>query len=209
MGKGTQQELSEVQVTALFFDLSVPDVRSIHQETVIIMGLQQVSESPSILSNGSSPLFGAKFFRLFQSQAKPVGGVGSYGNGVLPVCDLAAELPKLGLFPFDHRAPTAQGVQPGVVGRVKAKVVVVLLCRLGRPGHIIDNACNELAENGLTGNRRRLTRFCLCHRSGGRRHQVGKFCQPVGVISDKDWRPDRHCAPVPLGNTRQETLAHR
>ena len=74
------------------------------------MGLQQVSEMPPTLPNeGSLLLFGAILFRLFQSQAKPVRGVGGYGDRALPFGDLTAELPKLGLFALNYRTPVAQG----------------------------------------------------------------------------------------------------
>ena len=70
-------------------------------------------------------------------------------------------------------------------------------------------ARNEFAENGLRGNRRRFTRLYPCQRSGRQRHQLGKFCQPAGVISDNNRRPDRLGAPVPFGSAWQETLTRR
>ena len=71
LGQGTQQELGGVEVRVGSIDLIFPHSLSGEQETLVVVGLEQVAEVPVILPDGRRRVVWAGFQRLLQPQAQP------------------------------------------------------------------------------------------------------------------------------------------
>ena len=88
LGQGGQQELGWVEVRRL----SLLGVVHRQQETVVVVGLEQVAEIPVLLTGGGRWYVLVGFGWFFQPQAEAVGRVCCHGDGPVPFRHLPAQL---------------------------------------------------------------------------------------------------------------------